>query len=74
MTLSRSRAGRIEVVEVPAHQTERLTTREGWVFSRVRTGCVRVQKGEFTAYLQDDEARILAQFINGTDQYHWPEK
>lgn len=70
-TVSR-KAGRIDTVEVPAHTTERLTTREGWVISRVRTGCIRVQKGDFCAYLQADEARLVSQFIDGTDQNIWP--
>lgn len=59
--------GTIEEIEVPAHSTQRLTTREGWVFSRVRTGCVRVQKGDFCAYLQSDEAAALSRFIWDSD-------
>jgi hypothetical protein len=56
-----------ETVSVPAHLTERVTIPGGWVFWRVSTGCIRVQKGDFTAYLQADEAQELAEFIHDTD-------
>ena len=56
-----------ETVRVEAQATERMTLPSGWAFWRVRTGCVRVQKGDFTAYLQRDEAEELADFIQDTD-------
>jgi hypothetical protein len=64
--------GVVEVVEVPAHKTKRLTTFPDpggipWTFSRVRTGCVRVQRGDFTAYLSSAEAAALANFIWESD-------
>lgn len=55
-----------ERVTVPEHTTERLTL-GGWVFWRVRTGCIRVQRGDLTAYLEADEAQELAEFIRDTD-------
>jgi len=57
---------------VPAHRTEMLKF-DGWTFWRVRTGCIRVQRGDFTAYLQADEAADLAEFIRETDRTEWPE-
>lgn len=46
---------------------------DGWTFWRIRSGCVRVQRGDFTAYLQSDEAADLADFIKETHQAEWPE-
>ena len=57
---------------VPAHQTEMLKF-DGWTFWRVRTGCIRVQRGDTTAYLQADEAMHLADFIRETNRPEWPE-
>ena len=57
---------------VPAHQTEMLKF-DGWTFWRVRTGCIRVQRGDTTAYLQADEAMDLADFIRETNRPEWPE-
>lgn len=56
-----------ETVAVEAHETERMVLPSGWTFWRVRTGCIRVQKGDFTAYLQQDEAEELAEFIDDTE-------
>lgn len=55
-----------ETVHVEEHDTERLTLPSGWVFWRVKSGCIRVQKGDFTAYLQHDEADDLARLLGDT--------
>ena len=60
---------RLELVDVPAHQTERLTVTDPtgtWTFWRVRTGCIRVQRGDFTAYITPEDALVLATFIEET--------
>lgn len=67
-----TRAGERISRPVPAHQTEMLKF-DGWTFWRVRTGCIRIQRGDFTAYLQADEASDLCEFISETDRPSWPE-
>lgn len=57
---------------VPAHYTQMLKF-DGWTFWRVRTGCIRIQRGDFTAYLEADEAIDLADFILDTYRSEWPE-
>jgi predicted N-acetyltransferase YhbS len=57
----------IETVEVPAHTTQRLTTDDGWVLTHVRTGCVRVQRGDFTAYFDVASLGEIAVFISDQD-------
>lgn len=66
MTAVQILGGTYERVLVPEHETVRLTTTEGWVFSRVRTGCVRVQKGDFCAYLTDEESMAVSDFLYET--------
>lgn len=52
---------------VESHDTEQLLTHENdWTFTRVQTGCIRVQKGDFTAYLSEEEADALGDFIRDT--------
>lgn len=52
---------------VEEHDAEQLVCPEsGWTFTRVKTGCIRVQKGDFTAYLVEREADALAEFIEST--------
>lgn len=58
----------IEKVKVPEHSTFRMTNASGWTFWRSRDGCIRVRKGDFTAYLLEDEARGLASFIRRTGE------
>lgn len=53
----------IEEVTVPEHTTFKLTLESGWTFWKVRTGCVRVQKGDFTAYLLEEDVVPLAKFL-----------
>lgn len=65
VTAMRGRVGERVSRPVPAHQTEMLKF-DGWTFWRVSTGCIRVQRGDFTAYLQEDEAADLADFIKET--------
>lgn len=54
---------KIEQISVPEHVTSRLTVGE-WTFTWARTGCLRVQKGDFTAYLQNDDTLELMAFIS----------
>lgn len=65
----------MEQVAVPEHRTKRLTllpTRdlrpfdEGWTFTWARTGCLRVQRGDFTAYLTHAQADALLSFLDFT--------
>lgn len=52
---------------VMEHYTDQLQCPEnGWTLTRVSTGCIRVQKGDFTAYLSEEEADSLADFIRDT--------
>lgn len=58
---------RVELIDVPEHQTRRLTIpAEGgdWVFTWARTGCLRVQRGDFCAYVPVEAVEGLHWFIN----------
>jgi hypothetical protein len=64
-----------DIISVPAHATRRLTIhQEGkpdWVFTFARTGCLRVQRGDFTAYVPVEELRTLGNFITSEVGYSW---
>lgn len=56
----------MEFIQVPAHTTARLTVNDEqgeWVFTQVRTGCIRVQRGDFCAYLTLDGAVALRELL-----------
>ena len=56
-----------EAIHVPEHTAYRLTIlAEGgdWVFTEVRTGCVRVQRGDFCAYIPVHGLIVLRDFLN----------
>lgn len=72
MTVRIGKGSSLDAVEVPRHVTMRLTTPEGWVVTRVRTGCVRVQRGDFCAYFTADDAADVAWFIRDTDPESQP--
>ena len=80
---------RVETVDVPEHQTPRLTikgdrglgmgafggqggSRSDWVFTFASTGCLRVQRGDFCAYVPVEALDVLADFIkaNSTASRH----
>jgi hypothetical protein len=55
-----------EFLQVPAHTTTRLTINDEqgeWVFTLVRTGCIRVQRGDFCAYLSLNGAVALRELL-----------
>lgn len=55
-----------ERIPVPAHETERLTLGGPggkWVFTWARTGCLRVQRGDFTAYIPVEAIDVLRRFL-----------
>ena len=66
---------REEMVDVPEHSTARLTidgdsglgsmyySGKDWVFSFARTGCLRVNRGDFCAYVPPEALGTLAAFI-----------
>lgn len=59
-------ATRVETLEVPAHTTNRLTVDApggDWTFTYARTGCLRVQRGDFTAYVPKEAIAGLALFL-----------
>lgn len=56
----------VELLDVPEHQTRRMTidNPDGkWVFTWARTGCLRVQRGDFTAYVPDYAIEGLMLFL-----------
>lgn len=52
---------------VESHDTTVLECPEsGFRFTRVQTGCIRVQKGDFCAYITEDDAYALYHYIRDT--------
>jgi hypothetical protein len=46
----------LEDIPVPEHRTQRLTIPDpnggpDWVFTSIRSGCIRVQRGDFCSYI-----------------------
>jgi hypothetical protein len=66
---------REELVDVPEHKTARLTidgnagfgsrdyAGSNWIFTFTRDGCLRVQRGDFCAYIPPEALGPLVQFI-----------
>lgn len=57
----------LESVHVPEHTTERLTIpAEGgdWVITSIRSGCIRIQRGDFCAYIPFEGMADLAEFVD----------
>ena len=58
----------IRVKHIEEHTVTQLAfPSSGWLFTRTGTGTVRVQKGDFNAYLTETEATTLAAFLTDTD-------
>lgn len=65
-TIVEREAPRVESVHVPEHTTERLTIpAEGgdWVVTSIRSGCLRIQRGDFCAYIPWEGQADLIDFI-----------
>ena len=61
----------VEEIEVPEHRARRLTLKNPdgtWVLTQTRTGCIRVQRGDFTAYF--DRAFLVDLEVFIRDQRH----
>lgn len=58
----------VEDVHVPDHTTRRMTiTNEAggveWVLTSIRTGCIRVQRGDLCAYLPAEDMLDILEFV-----------
>jgi hypothetical protein len=60
----------VERIPVPAHATDRMTVYDPnyplappWVFTFARTGCLRIQRGDFCAYLPFEVIGDLQRFL-----------
>ena len=58
----------VEDVHVPDHTTRRMTiTNEAgeveWVLTSIRTGCIRVQRGDFCAYFPVEGMLDILEFV-----------
>ena len=59
-------SSKVEHIEVPAHTTTRLTINDEqgeWIITPIRTGCVRIQRGDFCAYLSLNGAVALRELL-----------
>lgn len=63
---SAAKVTRVETIRVPEHETKRLTVRASggdWTFTFARTGCLRVQRGDFCAYVPVEALPALHEFL-----------